>query len=150
MTVRLTYKDFPNEIYSSLLHVEGTVRDSGLDKRLLAFIKIRASIINGCAFCIDMHCKEALKLGLTTQEIYGLNTWAEAPYYTDQEKAVLNWVDTLTRLADQQVPDSAYEQLASFFDKATIGKLILAVIAINSWNRMILAIGTEAGTYQVA
>ncbi|WP_086931971.1 carboxymuconolactone decarboxylase family protein [Agarilytica rhodophyticola] len=149
MTPRMTYKDMPAEIYAGLLKLEKTVSDIGLDKRVLHLIKILASNINGCAFCLDMHAKEAFKDGMDAKDIYMLPVWREAPNYSKKEKAILHWVETLTLVSEKQVPNAIFEEMASYFDKSTIGKITLSVLTINSWNRMILAIGTVPGTYQV-
>lgn len=148
MSPRMTYKDMPPEIYAALRHVEETVKKSGLPATLLHLIKIRASQLNGCGFCIDMHMKEALHAGEPLERLYLLSAWREAPHYSETERAVLKWTEAVTFPSQGNIPDASYEKLARHFDKSDIGKITLAIIAINSWNRMVLAIRTAPGSYR--
>ena len=119
-----------------------------LDPKLFELVKIRASQINGCAYCLDMHTKDARLAGETEQRIYALNAWRETPFYTDRERAALEWTEEVTRVADTHVSDEAYAKLAKYFDKDEMVALTFGVIVINSWNRLAVAFRAPAGTYQ--
>lgn len=150
MSVRMTYKDMHEDVYPTLLHVEKKVQASGLDARLLHLIKIRASQMNGCAYCIDMHIKKAIKEGVEMQHIYSLPAWQETSYFTEKERAVLAWTEAVTFVADGHVPDAVHEQLTKHFGKSEISLITLAVIAINSWNRLVLSIRSEPGSFSLS
>src|SRR6266545_85602 len=109
---------------------------SKIEAPLFELVKIRASQLNGCAYCIDMHTKDARTAGETEQRIYALNAWRETPFFTDRERAALEWTEALTQLADTHVPDEIYERVARQFDEAELVALTFAVIVINSWNRL--------------
>lgn len=147
---RIAYQEVPPEIYAALRHVEETVRNCGLDKSLVQLIKIRASLMNGCAYCLDMHMKEALAAGHDLQRLYSLNLWHETPFFSAQERAVLAWTEAVTLPQQGGIADAVYDALSIHFDKSDIAKLTLAIVAINSWNRFILAIRTPPGSYKVA
>lgn len=112
---------------------------SGLDKRLLHLLKLRASLINGCAYCVDMHTKEARKDGLGDQWIALVGVWPEASVYDARERALLGWTDALTNIAQSGAPDAAYEAMRAHFSDAEITNLSVAICTINTWNR--LAVG---------
>lgn len=134
----------------AMIGLERAVKQSGLDPLLLELIKIRASQINACAYCLDMHTKDARALGETEQRIYALPAWREAPFYTPRERAALEWTEAVTRVADTHIPDAAYEAARAHFDEPQLVALTFAIIAINSWNRLSVAFRTPAGTYQRA
>jgi AhpD family alkylhydroperoxidase len=136
------------EPYRALAGVEAYLRKSGLEAKLLHMLKLRASEINGCAYCIDMHWKDAKAAGVSEQQLYGLSAWQESPYYTDRERAALAWTDALTNLADGHVPDAVYDQARSQFSEKEIGDLTYAIATINAWNRLAIASRAEAGKYQ--
>jgi AhpD family alkylhydroperoxidase len=120
-----------------------------IDPRLRELIRIRASQLNGCAYCIDMHTKDARAIGETEQRIYGLAAWAETPYFTARERAALAFTEAMTRLADTHVPDQAYSDVAGEFSPQEIGALVSLIVAINAWNA--IAVTTRAwvpGSYQ--
>lgn len=130
------YKVAP-DAYKAIMGLETYItRDSGLDPALIHLIKLRASQINGCAYCVDMHVKEARHHGLSEQWINLLSVWRESPVYTPVERAVLEWTESVTRVADTGAPDSAYEPLKAFFTEAEIAKLTIAIGTINIWNRV--------------
>jgi AhpD family alkylhydroperoxidase len=131
----------------SLSHQSET---SGLDRRLLELVKIRASQINGCAYCLDMHTKDARAIGETEQRIYALNAWRETPFYSDQERAALEWTEAVTLVGETHVPDDVYERVSAQFDEAGLVALTFAVVVINSWNRLAISFRAPAGTYQPA
>jgi AhpD family alkylhydroperoxidase len=132
--------------FKAMSSLEAYLRESGLDHRLLHMVKLRASQINGCAYCIDMHWKDARAAGETEQRLYGLDAWREAPYYTDRERAALEWAEALTRL-DAHVPDAAYDAVRAHFSEKELVDLSWAVAAINAWNRIAIAFRSEAGSY---
>ena len=121
---------------------------ANLDHTLFELVKIRASQINGCAYCIDMHTKDARAAGETEQRLYALNAWRETPFFTDRERAALEWTETLTRVADTHVPDDVYARVASVFTEAELVALTFGVIVINSWNRMSISFRPPVGAYQ--
>jgi AhpD family alkylhydroperoxidase len=128
--------------------LQNYVNESGLEVSLLELIKTRASQINHCAYCIDMHTKEARANGESEQRLYGLSAWQEAPYYTERERAALAWTDALTLIADNPVSDELYEQARQHFSEAELMNLTLAIIAINGWNRLAISFRAEVGAYQ--
>jgi AhpD family alkylhydroperoxidase len=122
-------------------------QNCGLESGLLDLIKLRASQINGCAYCIDMHTKDARTGGETEQRLYGLSAWREAPYYTDRERAALAFTEAVTLIADRRVPDDIYQQASEQFDEEEMVKLMLAIVTINAWNRFTI-LGDVPGSYQ--
>jgi AhpD family alkylhydroperoxidase len=136
--------------YHALLGLEQYVRQCGLEESLILLIKLRASQINGCAYCIDMHWKDARALGETEQRLYGLDAWREVPYYTERERAALAWTDAVTLIADGHVPDAVYEEVKPHYTEKELADLTLAVATINAWNRVATAGRAEAGKYQPA
>jgi AhpD family alkylhydroperoxidase len=123
------------------------VRSSGLEASLLELVKTRASQINGCAWCLDMHTKDARARGETEQRLYLLSAWRECTCYSDRERAALAWTEAVTQIAVAGVPDALYEEVRRHFDEKAIVDLTLAIIAINGWNRMNVAFRTEVGGY---
>ncbi|MCM3626094.1 carboxymuconolactone decarboxylase family protein [Paenibacillus glycanilyticus] len=150
MEMRLDYMKVQPEAFQTLLKLEGYVKKSGLDQTLLELMKIRASQINGCAFCIDMHTKDALAMGETTQRLFLLNAWREAPFYTEAERAALALTEAVTKISDAGVPQELYEQVRKHYDEGQYVNLIMAINAINSWNRMAISTGMVPGEYQPA
>jgi AhpD family alkylhydroperoxidase len=138
------------EVIEVLLGIEKYLHRSGLERNLLNLISLRASQINGCAYCLDMHWKDLKIAGETDQRLYGLDAWRESPYYTDRERAVLAWTEAVTNIQDGRVPDPIYEDLRKFFSEKEVADLTLAVCAINSWNRLNIALRTVPGSYQPA
>lgn len=134
-------------IMQAMLGLERQIRKSGLEPKLLDLLRMRASQINGCAYCLDMHSKDARANGETEQRLYGLNAWREAPYYSDRERAALEWTEALTLVADTRVPDDVFDRVRQQFSEDELAHLSLAVVAINGWNRLNVAARTEAGTY---
>jgi len=122
--------------------------ENHIERQLFELVKIRASQINGCAYCIDMHTKDARLAGETEQRIYALNAWRETPFFTDRERAALEWTEAVTRLADTHVPDEVHASVAAQFNEAELVALTFAVVVINSWNRLAVSFRAPAGTYQ--
>src|SRR5207237_2093778 len=127
---------------------EYAVGESDLEPLLLELVRMRASQINGCAYCLDMHSKDARALGETEQRLHGLDAWREAPYYTDRERAALEWVEALTLVREGHVPDEVYERARQQFSEQELVDLAILAVAINGWNRLAIAFRREAGTYQ--
>jgi AhpD family alkylhydroperoxidase len=120
----------------------------GLERGLLELVKTRASQINGCAYCLDMHTKDARALGETEQRLYALNAWRETPFYSERERAALEWTEAITLIAESHAPDDIYERVEQQFTPEEIANLTLAIATINSWNRLSIAFRTVPGTYQ--
>jgi AhpD family alkylhydroperoxidase len=140
---------FPEGIHA-ILNLEKVIRASGLEPSLYELIKIRASQLNGCAYCLDMHTKDARAAGETEQRIYALSAWRETAFYTPRERAALAWTEAITNIQQGHAPDDAYEEVRREFDEASLVKLTLAITQINTWNRLAIAFRVEPGTYQPA
>jgi AhpD family alkylhydroperoxidase len=136
--------------YHAMLGLETYLHQSGLEIPLLHLIKLRASQINGCAYCIDMHWKDLRAIGENEQRLYGLDAWRESPYYSERERAALAWTEAVTLVASTQVPDAVYEEARRQFNEKEITDLTLAVATINAWNRLAISLRAEAGKYQPA
>lgn len=148
MESRLDYqKAFP-EGAQGMNHMEVIIRRSGLEASLLELVKIRASQLNGCAFCIDMHTKDARAKGETEQRIYALSAWREAPFFTDREEAALAWTEAITNIQDGHAREEVYVQARQLFTAEELVKLTYAITQINSWNRIAIAFRPEVGCYQ--
>ena len=119
-----------------------------LEHSLLKLVEIRASQINGCAYCLDMHTKDARAAGETEQRIYALSAWRETPFFTDRERAALEWTEAVTLVAETRVPDDVYEQVRQQFSEEELVELTFAVIVINSWNRLQVSFRPHVGDYQ--
>jgi AhpD family alkylhydroperoxidase len=128
--------------------LQQAVEASGLERALLELVKIRASQINGCAYCIDMHTKDARSLGETEQRIYALSAWREAPFYSARERAALEWAEALTAIAETHAPDDVFARVREHFDEPDLVALTFAIVAINGWNRLATSVRTPVGTYQ--
>jgi AhpD family alkylhydroperoxidase len=136
--------------YKAMLGLEAYLHESGLEIPLLHLIKLRASQINGCAYCLDMHWKDLRAIGENEQRLYGLDAWRESPYYTDRERAALAWTEAVTRITEGHVLDEVYEEVRPHFSEKELADLTLAVATINAWNRMAIASRAVPGTYQPA
>lgn len=132
----------------AMLALQRYLDGCGLDRRLQELVKTRASQINGCAYCLDMHIKDARALGETEQRIYELNAWRETPFYSERERAALEWTEALTLVAESHAPDEVYERLKKQFSPEEIANLTLVIATINSWNRLSIAFRTVPGTYE--
>lgn len=141
MQFRFDYMKTSPEAFQTMLKLEGFIRASGLEPKLYELIKIRASQINGCAFCINMHTKEARKMGESEQRIYLLNAWREAPFYTDKERAVLELTEAVTRISDNGVSQGLYERVRAHVNEEEYVAIIMAINTINSWNRLAISTG---------
>lgn len=132
----------------AMLALQRYLDSCGLDRRLQELVKTRASQINGCAYCLDMHIKDARALGETEQRIYELNAWRETPFYSERERAALEWTEALTLVAESHAPDEVYERVKKQFSPEEIANLTLVIATINSWNRLSIAFRTVPGTYE--
>lgn len=148
MEQRLSYSEVAPEGNEILRKLESYIRKAGLEPDLLELVRLRASQINGCAYCIDMHTKDARSQGESEQRLYAVSAWHEAPFYSERERAALAWTEAVTRIDEDHVPDEIYNQVRKHFTEKELADLTLAVIAINSWNRLAISFRTPAGSYQ--
>src|SRR5262244_2267738 len=125
----------PNDV-KAMMGLQAYVNESGLEHALLELVKLRASQINGCAYCIDMHTKDARARGETEQRLYALDAWSETPFYSDRERAELAWTEAVTNLGEGHVPDAVYDRVRKVFNERELADLTLAIVAINAWNRL--------------
>jgi AhpD family alkylhydroperoxidase len=148
MKPRLNVAKVSPAAYHAMLSLEKYISQSSIEPGLAHLLKLRASQLNGCAYCLDMHWKDARALGETEQRLYGLDAWREAPYYTDRERAALEWTEALTRVTDGHVDDQVYERARKAFSEKELVELAMIAVAINGWNRLAIAFRSEAGSYQ--
>lgn len=148
MSTRIDYAKVAPAASRAMYGLERYVHGCGLEAPLLELVKMRASQINGCAFCLDMHSKDARAGGETEQRLYLLNAWRETTFFTDRERAALAWTESLTLVSENHVPDDVYNEARQHFSEEELVNLSLAVVAINGWNRLAIAFRSEAGTYQ--
>jgi AhpD family alkylhydroperoxidase len=147
MKPRLDIQTASPSAAKAMMALEAAVQRTGLEKQLLELVKMRSSQINGCAYCLDMHSKDARARGETEQRLYGLNAWRETPYYTDRERAALEWTESLTLVSETHVPDEAFEIVKAQFSEEEIANLTLAIVAINGWNRICISARVVPGEY---
>lgn len=150
MEERIHYLKVSPGAIQILSELERYLRESGLEERLLDLIKLRASQINGCAYCLDMHWKELRAMGEDEHRLYSLDAWRESPYYSDRERAALEWTEAVTRVSETHVPDEVYEEARKHFSEKELSDLTVAVAVINAWNRLLIAGRAVPGTYQPA
>ncbi|HEV7821710.1 MAG TPA: carboxymuconolactone decarboxylase family protein [Burkholderiales bacterium] len=136
------------EAIKPMYAIEAYLKNCGLEHSLILLIKMRASQINGCAYCLDMHSKDARAEGETEQRLYTLDAWRETPFYSLRERAALAWTEALTLIAKTHAPDDVFEELRAHFSEREITDLTLAIGAINAWNRFSIGFRVEVGTYQ--
>jgi AhpD family alkylhydroperoxidase len=148
MEPRIDYTKFSADAFQSLHALEKHLRASTLGDTLLHLIKMRASQINGCAFCLDLHSKSARANGETEQRLYALNAWRDTPYFTPRERAALEWTETLTLIAQSHVSDEVFQRTIKEFDVQELVDLTYAVVAINGWNRLAISMRAVPGQYQ--
>src|SRR5262245_821525 len=150
MQPRIDYRKFAQQPIKLLFDLEKYLAGCGLEHKLLHLIKMRASQINGCAYCLDMHSKDARAAGETEQRLYTLTAWHETPFFTDRERAALAWTEALTLISENHVPDSLYEEVRQHFSEEELVALTMAVVAINGWNRVAISFRAVPGEYQPA
>ncbi|PFH12466.1 AhpD family alkylhydroperoxidase [Collimonas sp. PA-H2] len=139
LEARIDFYTASPEVMKAMIALEGAVNKLGLEPSLLELVKLRASQLNGCAFCIDMHTADARKAGETERRLYAVTAWREAPFFSDRERAALAWTEAVTLIAQTHAPDADYALLRAQFNDAEMVNLTLAINTINSWNR--LAVG---------
>ena len=147
MTSRIDYTKASPGAVRAMYGLEKYLAESAIEKPLRELVKLRASQINGCAYCIDMHWKDARAAGETEQRLYGLSAWREAPYYSERERAALSWAEALTLIADNHSPDELYATVRKQFSEQELVDLTLAVTTINAWNRIAIGFRVEPGSY---
>jgi AhpD family alkylhydroperoxidase len=145
---RLSFPKIAPDAYRAMLGLEEYARSTGIDPSLLHLVQLRASVLNGCAYCVDMHTKDARAAGESEQRLYAISVWRDTPFFTPRERAALAWTDAVTQLGPDGVPDEVYEAARGQFDEPELVRLTVAIIAINGWNRLNVAFRSEAGTYQ--
>ncbi len=148
MQQRFDYAKVAPGTYHAMLGLEHYLHGCGLEESLLHLIKLRASQMNGCAYCLDMHWKDLIAIGESDQRLYELNAWEESPFYSDRERAALAWTEAVTLVANNHVPDQLYEEVRQHFNERELADLTLAVATINAWNRLAISARATPGTYQ--
>lgn len=136
------------EIMKAMYGLEAPLRNSSLEPTLRELIRVRGSQLNGCAYCLDMHTKDARAHGETEQRLYALSAWRETPFFTDRERAALEWTEHLTLLASKDISDELYARVREHFSEEEMIHLTLAVVQINSWNRLVITARVPVGSYQ--
>ncbi len=147
MKARIDLTNVNPGILQAMLGLERQVSHAKFESKLLDLVRMRASQINGCAYCLDMHSKDARANGETEQRLYGLEAWRETPYYSDRERAALEWTESLTLVSETHVPDDVFERVRKQFSDDELAHLSLAIVAINGWNRLNVAARTVPGGY---
>ncbi|MGI8506266.1 MAG: carboxymuconolactone decarboxylase family protein [Solirubrobacteraceae bacterium] len=145
--MRIDYRRVFPEALRAMSGLEEAVHESSLEPELLELVKMRASQLNGCAYCLDMHSKDARARGEQEQRLYVLSAWREAPFYSDRERAAIGWCEALTLLSSSAAPDPVFDELARHFDEGEIVALTLAIVAINGWNRFAVGLRSPVGHY---
>ena len=149
MKPRLDLTKVSTGVYQQMAGLEAYIRKSSkLEPALLELVRMRASQINGCAFCLDMHSKDARANGETEQRLYALNAWRETPFFTDRERAALAWTEALTLISQTHAPDDVYEEVRQRFSEEELVNLTLAIVTINGWNRFAIGFRAVPGEYQ--
>ncbi len=149
-TPRIDLRNAGGEAVKAMYGLEHYVRQSGLEASLLELVRMRASQINGCAYCMDMHSKDARAAGETEQRLFVLPGWREAPFYTDRERAALAWTEGVTRISPESVEDELYRSVREHFSEQELIALTMAIVSINGWNRLAISLRAVPGTYQPA
>jgi AhpD family alkylhydroperoxidase len=150
MQPRIEYTKVAPGAMKAMRGLEDYLAECGLEPSLLDLVRMRASQINGCAYCLDMHTKDARKGGESEQRLYELDAWWETPFYTERERAALAWTEAVTLIANGHVPDAVYEEVRQHLNEEELLNLTLAVVAMNGWNRFAIGFRTVPGTYQPA
>jgi AhpD family alkylhydroperoxidase len=150
MQPRVDYRRYAPDAVKSMLALEKYLAESGLDPKLVHLVKMRASQINGCAYCLDMHSIDARAAGESEQRLYTLDAWRETPFFTDRERAALAWAESLTLIAQTHAPDDVYEDMRKYFTEKEIVDLTFVVGAINLWNRLAISSRAVPGHYKPA
>ncbi len=146
--MRLDYRQVSPAAMRAMLGLEQHLRNSRLEKGLVKLVELRASYINGCAYCVDMHSKDARALGETEQRIFAVPVWRETPFFSERERAAFEWTETVTLLHERGVPREAFDAVREQFDDTELVDLTMAIVTINGWNRLAVSFGAEVGSYQ--
>ena len=150
MSTRIDISKYLNSGLGKAMFALSSEATAKLEPKLFELVKTRASQINGCAYCLDMHTKDARHNGETEQRLYGLSAWRETPFYTDRERAALEWTEAVTLVSDSHVPDDVFERVSAQFSEPELVALTFGVVVINCWNRLSIAFRPPVGTYQPA
>ncbi|HVX89364.1 MAG TPA: carboxymuconolactone decarboxylase family protein [Gemmatimonadales bacterium] len=148
MIPRIHFAKHAPGVYDAMDALDTYLSASPVDQKLLHLVRLRASQVNGCAYCIDMHWKDLKALGDSDQRLYGLDAWRESPYYTDKERAALAWTESVTFIAQGQAPDPVFDELKRQFNEREVADLTLTIATINAWNRLSIAARLTPGTYK--
>lgn len=148
MTKRLNYAQASPGLMQAMRGMQEYADSTDLEPLLIELVKIRASQINGCAYCLDMHTKDARALGETEQRIYTLSAWRETPFFSERERAALAWTEAVTLLSENDIPDELYADTLKHFSEKDLADLTLVIIVINGWNRLAVPFRSEPGHYQ--
>ncbi|HEY4129848.1 MAG TPA: carboxymuconolactone decarboxylase family protein [Gemmatimonadaceae bacterium] len=148
MTQRLDIAHVAPKAYRAMIELQSYVNSTHIEPQLRNLISLRASYMNGCAYCVDMHTKDARADGETEQRLYAVPIWRETPFFTPKERAVLAFVEAMTELGQEGVPDDVYDEARTHFDESGMVELMMAVVVINSWNRLMVTIRRDVGDYQ--
>ncbi len=148
MEPRINFYNVAPDTVAAMRGLERAVNQSGLEASLRELVKVRSSQINGCAFCLDMHTKDARAAGETEQRLYALSAWHETPFFTERERAALEWTETITNIGAGHAPDDVFFRVRQYFGEAELVNLTLAIVAINGWNRLAIAFRSVPGSYQ--
>lgn len=150
MEARFNFFTAAPDAYKAMRGLEEYLHKCGFEESLLHLVKLRTSQINGCAYCLDMHWKDLRALGEDEQRLYSLDAWRECPWYSERERAALAWTEALTLITNGHVPDAVYQEVKAHFTEKELSELTLAVVTINSWNRISIASRTPPGSYKPA
>ncbi|HXC33171.1 MAG TPA: carboxymuconolactone decarboxylase family protein [Verrucomicrobiae bacterium] len=150
MQPRFDYRRYAPEVLKAMAELEKYIAGCGLEHRLIHLLKMRASQINGCAYCIDMHSIDARAVGETEQRLYALDAWRETPFFTDREQAALGWIEAITLVSETHVPDEVFEEVKKFFSEKEVMDLTLVGTLINMWNRLTISARALPGHYHPA
>jgi AhpD family alkylhydroperoxidase len=146
--MRLRYARSAPAVFDAMESLDNYLEESPVERPLRLLVQMRAPQINGCAYCLDMHSKDLRAIGETEQRIYSLDAWRECPYYSERERAALEWTEAVTLVSNDHVPDSTFEAVRPVFDGRELADLTLAIATINAWNRLSIAARITPGTYQ--
>lgn len=148
MTARIGFSEIPPQLIECMMATERYLKQCGFRLNLLELIRLRASQLNGCAYCIDMHYQEAVAAGETPLRLYSLPVWRATSFYSDEERAVLDWTEAVTLLPEERLSGLLADTMLRFFDKTALANLTLVIVQINAWNRLMKAFDIEAGHYR--
>jgi AhpD family alkylhydroperoxidase len=146
--MRIDYWKTTPEALKAMMGLQKYILRSSLEPKLVKLVELRASLINGCAYCVDMHSKDSRILGESEQRLYAVPVWRETPFFTDRERAALAWTEVVTDVGRTGVPDSAYDEVRAEFSEAETVELTMVIVTINGWNRLSVAFRAEPGSYE--